>query len=243
VVEAPRRHGYWVAASLRQRSPVLTLAGGWDRYEAGLGHNLRRNVRRHRRRLEEHGLVRLDVHDGPDALDEVLTEAFRLEASGWKGDARSAIDARPATRRFYRDVARLAGDRGWLLLAALRLDGRAVAVDLCLEHAGLHHVVKTAYDESLASLSPGLLLRHEMIRRAFEHGLTRYELLGGTEPWKLAWTQEADDRLRVRALAPGLVTAPERFLRGSDAAPARWLRDRMADRQRDHSLRSGTHRA
>src|SRR5207247_10269646 len=68
----------------------------------------------------------LEVVDGSERLDELLEEGFRVEASGWKSRAGTAIASRPDTRRFYTDVARWASDRGWLRLAFLRLGGRAL---------------------------------------------------------------------------------------------------------------------
>lgn len=220
------RHHLWTASGTRQRAPFITLSGSWDDYQAGLGRNLRRNVRRYRRRLDDMGDVTFEVHDGTEALDDLLDEGLGLEAAGWKGASETAIDAHPATRGFYREFAMLAARRGWLRLGMLRLDRSTLAFDLCVEHGNVHYVLKTAYDENLGSLSPGMLLRHEMIRRAFDLGFSRYELLGGEESWKDDWTSEVHERVRVRALGSGPLGTLERFLRSSDLAPLRWLRQR-----------------
>ena len=80
-----------------------------------------------------------------------------MEGSGWK--TRTAIASRPDTRRFYRDVARWAAGRGWLRLGFLRLDGRALAFDFCLEHAGTHYLLKTGFDPAFRAYGPGMLMR------------------------------------------------------------------------------------
>ena len=53
-----------------------------------------------------------------------------------------------------------------------------------------------------------MLLRHEMIARAFGEGLRSYEFLGADEPWKLEWTSAVRRRDLFQAFAP---TARGRF--------------------------------
>jgi CelD/BcsL family acetyltransferase involved in cellulose biosynthesis len=84
----------------------------WEAYEKGLGKNLRGDVRRQRRRLEENGDLTLDIQDGTEGLEALLEEGFRVEGSGWKDAERTSIQSHPATRRFYTDVASWAGGIG-----------------------------------------------------------------------------------------------------------------------------------
>jgi len=133
--------------------------------------------------------VELDLADGRERLDEVLEEAFRIEASGWKGTNGTAITSRPDTRRFYRDVARWAAGEGWLRIAFLRLDGHAVAMMYLLETEGFERH------------SPGMVLLASVIEDAFGRDVDRVELLGGDERYKLAFTGDVHDRLRFQAFA------------------------------------------
>ena len=59
----------------------MLIDGSWSAYEAGLSRNLRQDVERCRRRLEQVGRVTLDVT--PTAAK--LPEAFALEFSGCEG--------------------------------------------------------------------------------------------------------------------------------------------------------------
>lgn len=126
--------GYRMLERTMQRSPYVDTTGTWDDFaRERLSRNRRSQLGRARRRLEHEGRVELDVADGRERLEEVLEEAFRIEASGWKGANGTAITSRPDTRRFYRDVARWAAAEGWLRIAFLRLDGRALAMMYLLE--------------------------------------------------------------------------------------------------------------
>jgi CelD/BcsL family acetyltransferase involved in cellulose biosynthesis len=163
------------------------------------------------------GHTSFDVYNGDERLEELLAEGFELEASGWKADERTAIVSRPETLRFYRDIARWAAELGVLRLAFLRLDGRPLAFSLALEHAGVYYVLKGGYDPTFRHYAPGILLRHELLARAFAERLDRYEFLGADEPWKLAWTSTAHERFRFVAYASsatGLATwATARYAR------------------------------
>jgi CelD/BcsL family acetyltransferase involved in cellulose biosynthesis len=197
--------GYRVIERPLERSPFVATDVGWDRYVASLAGKLRRELGRRRRRLDERGHVGLAVEDGRHALDELLAEGFRVEGSAWKEARGTAIASHQATTAFYRDVARWAAGRGSLRLAFLRLDGRPLAFDFAIEEDGRHYLLKTGFDPAYRELSPGMLLRFEMLGRAFQLGLRSYEFLGTDEPWKLDWTSSVRERVELRAFAPTAV--------------------------------------
>jgi hypothetical protein len=127
--------------------------------------------------------------DGHERLDEVLEEAFRIEASGWKEAKGTAITSRPDTRRFYRDVARWAAGEGWLRIAFLRLDGHAVAMMYVLETDRTLYYLKGGYDPGFERHSPGMVLLASVIEDAFGRDVDRVELLGGDE--RYSWPSPA----------------------------------------------------
>jgi len=193
--------GYRVIQRTLQRSPHVPIDGDWEAYRRRLSKGLRDDLKRSRRLLSARGRVSFEVSTGA-GLDALLEQGFEVEASGWKGERGTAIRDRPAERRFYTEVARWAAARGWLRLAFLRLDGRALAFDFCLEHAGVHYLIKTGYDPACRELGPGKLLREEMLARAFREGLRSYELLGDAEPWKLRWASATRPRELVQVFRP-----------------------------------------
>jgi len=194
--------GHRVIQRPLERGPYICINGSWETYEGALSSRLRAELRRRRRRLGEHGEVSLEITDGRQRLASYLEEGFAVEAAGWKGRQGTAIASQPRTRQFYEGVARWAAGRGWLVLAFLRLDGRPLAFDLCLERSGVHYLLKTGYDPAFQEYAPGKLLRREMVARAFNGGLTTYEFLGTDQPWKLEWTTTRRSRVLVQAFRP-----------------------------------------
>ena len=214
---AAREAGYDLAVQVRERSPTVSLECGWQSYERSLSGNLRRDLGRRRRRLEERGVVSLEVTDRPSALDE----AFTLERLGWKGRRRSAMESRPQTAAFYREIAYWAAERGWLRLGFLRLDGRPLAFHYALQAGGAYYALKGGFDPAFSAYSPGSLMIYTTLERAFEEGLHTYELLGGDDLYKRRFTTSARVKLVVRAFAP---TSLGRLARTMDKYGRPWAR-------------------
>lgn len=190
-----------------ERSPYVPLNGSWDAYEATLEAKLRSECRRRLRKLEAEGEVAFEVRDGGERLDTLVDEVFAVEAAAWKAARGTAIVSDPAVARFYRSIARSAAARGELALAFLRLDGRPLAVDFALVSGGSYALLKTGYDPELRRLAPGMLLRRETIRHAFERGLRSFEFLGSEAPWKREWTPLVRELKAVQAFAPSVAGA------------------------------------
>jgi CelD/BcsL family acetyltransferase involved in cellulose biosynthesis len=194
--------GYRVVQQTITRSPYLEIGTDWAAYERSLPSGVRSKIKRGARRLRALGELRFEVEDGSRHLDRLLAEGFRVEASGWKQRQGTAIESKPETAQFYRDVAQSAAERGRLRLAFLRLDGTALAFSLGLEESNAYYVLKSGYDPAYSKYSPGFILRYELVARAFAEQLVRYEFLGADEPWKLIWTTTTRERAVLRAFPP-----------------------------------------
>ena len=193
--------GHSMIERVTDREPYVDLAGGFEQYEAGLQRKHRKELRRMQRRLEDEGEVVFEFADGRDRLDTMLEEGFAVEGSGWKADAGTAIRAVPEARGFYTELARWAARRGCLRLAFLRLDGRPLAFDFCLEAGGAFFALKGGYDVDYRRFGPGSLLTYESLRRAFGNGLATYEFLGTDDPYKMQWTSTTRERRRLQVFS------------------------------------------
>jgi CelD/BcsL family acetyltransferase involved in cellulose biosynthesis len=182
--------------------PYVDVTGSFDAYLAGLARKHRKEAGRLRRRIEAEGELCFEFADGSERLDALLDEGFAIEGSGWKTEAGTAINSFPEARRFYTAVARWAAERGWLRLAFLRLDGRALAFDYCLESGGSFYALKGGYDPDYRRLGPGVVLAHESLARAFaDPELQTYEFLGMADSYKLDWTSATRPRLHAQAFS------------------------------------------
>lgn len=188
-----------------RRSLYLEISGDFEEFErTRLGSRDRGSLNRFARRLAEQGTVSFEVADGTSGLEGLLREGYELEQSGWKTAGGTSIAARPDARRFYDELGRRSASAGTLRLSFLRLDGRAIAFQYGLEDAGTYYFLKTGFDPGFARYAPGRLLLRDLIRRAFELGLKRFEFLGSEERYKRQWTDAAHDWVLLDAFAPTL---------------------------------------
>jgi CelD/BcsL family acetyltransferase involved in cellulose biosynthesis len=228
--------GYRTLERTLQRSPDVVIDGTWDGYMRRLSRKRRAELGRCRRRLEDRGRLVLEVATGEDNLDELLNEAFRVEATGWKVINRSAIASRPETRRFYGEIGHWAVRRGFLRVAFLRLDDHPLAVQYFLESDGTHYALKGGFDPAFERSSPGIVLLQALLERAFATGLRLVSLGGDLDPYKAVFATGDRDYRRFQAFAPSPAGWVHRlaFKYGRPAAKRlqAWVRDRRPVQER-----------
>ncbi len=169
-------------------SPYLSLAGTWESYFNGLSGKFRSNVRNRTTRLQRAGRVELESVDEASAIEAALTDTFRLEASGWKQTAGTAISSDSAVQRFYTVFAARAAARGWLRLHFLNVGGQRIATSYSLVYGRRLFLCKTGYDPAFETGSPFKVLTSLATQQAYAEGLDEVDFLGDTEAWKLEWT-------------------------------------------------------
>jgi CelD/BcsL family acetyltransferase involved in cellulose biosynthesis len=193
-----RRHRLHLAPG--NRSPYLELPESYEALLAAASRNLRSQVGRRGRQLEKAlGALELKTVTGGAELDGALDTLFRLEASGWKARAGTAILHEPGAAQLYREFARSAAERGWLRVYLLEAGGEPLAGDFGIALGGVGFLLKTGFDEAHGRLSPGLVLRGEVLRASIEEGLRGYDFLGPDDDYKLRWTSAVRQRATLRA--------------------------------------------
>jgi CelD/BcsL family acetyltransferase involved in cellulose biosynthesis len=165
-------------------SPIVDTGGDFDAWRKESKRRWGAPIERFRRKMDREHEADFAIIVPPVELEAELDDGFRVEASGWKGEAGTAITSNPATESFYREVAREFALRDELRLSRIGLDGRTVAFDLCILHDSRLYLLKTGFDEDFRRLAPGLVMRLSIIERCFEMGLRSHELLGGESEWK-----------------------------------------------------------
>jgi CelD/BcsL family acetyltransferase involved in cellulose biosynthesis len=186
-----------------QSSPFLEPSGDWEEYLKTRSSSRQRNLRRLERRLGDQGEVKIEILDGTADLDRALTEGFRLEAGGWKGERGTAITSDAETEAFYREVAAWAAGRDELRLWFMRVGGKAVAFAYCIETNGKLYELKIGIDEEYRRYAPGILLTRARLEHVFKTGMQSYEFLGAPAPHKLEWADQAHDQVRIQGFLPG----------------------------------------
>ena len=191
----------WVVVTRRlPNSPFITLDPSWAEPETHLTARRRSDFRRARRRAERLGEVTTEIlSPAPHELRALLDEALEVELHSWKREAKTAILCDPQEEAFMRAYAGAACPEGVLRLGFLRIDGRAVAMQVAMVAGGGYWLLKIGYDDAFAACSPGILLLRDSIAHAVGEGLRSFEFLGRSEPWIGAWTDQERHTVALHA--------------------------------------------
>lgn len=198
----PSRHS--VETDPAEADVYLDLSGSWDQCQRQLSSGLRKHIRKALRLLESQGSLTLSVQTSSPHLDEIMTECLDLEKAGWKGRNETAISCSSATERFYRGLARRAGEAGLLALYTLRLDGRLIAFELNVRSGKRMDSEKIAYDETLSRESPGNVIAYMIAERECSQGVCAGYHWGSPNPHKARWTDHSNRLVRVLMFAEGI---------------------------------------
>ncbi|MEW6737373.1 MAG: GNAT family N-acetyltransferase, partial [Acidobacteriota bacterium] len=182
--------GYPVGKWEFQRSPYLQLPSCYQQLSQRLRSKFKANLRRRRKRLEEKGVVSLEPFTSGPALENHLQDCFAIEASGWKGQGGFAAKQHRQLHGFYNNLAQLSAANGTLLLLLLKLNGKPIAFQYCLNYAGVLYLIMTSYDESLKECSPGQLLMEESLKYCLTQGVKEFDFLGTDLSWKMEWSEQ-----------------------------------------------------
>jgi CelD/BcsL family acetyltransferase involved in cellulose biosynthesis len=124
-----------------------------------------KEYRRLRRRLEEKGPVSFVSATTSQEVREAAEAFLDLEEAGWKGRDGGALLHTASGASFLRAATRTMALRGACRIDMLLVDGDPVAAGIVLKAGSLSYFWKTAFDERLAALSPGVQLTLEITRR------------------------------------------------------------------------------
>ncbi|MFN0303281.1 MAG: GNAT family N-acetyltransferase [Burkholderiales bacterium] len=211
------------------RTGWVDVAGTFDDYWNSRSKQFRQNIRTQRSRLKAQGLeAKLDVIVDPVDVADAVVEYGCLESAGWKGSEGTAVHPNNVQGKFYRavleDFCRIGAGR----IYRYRLDGRTVAMDLCIESSTAQILLKTAYDESIKGLSPASLMRQESYRAIFEERrIKTIEYYGRVMEWTTRWTDQSRTLFHVNGYRWWILC----YLHARMRRALKWKRNDASQRQ------------
>jgi CelD/BcsL family acetyltransferase involved in cellulose biosynthesis len=180
-LESPRWRALLAAASqagmrsLTQeyfRVGQIELGPDWDAYEAGWSGNHRRHMRKAVKRLEREGGAALRTYfpASPEEVEVLLRRGFEIEDRSWKSAMGSSVLRSPGIFEMYCRQAQELARRQQLLLTFLEHAGHEIAFEFGYCAKGTYFSPKVGYDEQFAHLSPGQVLRYELLKKFSAEG-------------------------------------------------------------------------
>ncbi len=215
--------GVKCAVEPRFKCPGFAVRGTFAAHLAGM--RRREICLRRCRWFKRQAGFRIEVAERPEEVPEAIEDFLRLHHLRWDPQGGSDGIPRGVTESFHRDVARLLAERGWLRLYRLFVGERSVAAVYGIEVGGRFYYYQSGRDPAWAPRSPGLVLVARTVEDAYARGLTDYDFLRGSEPYKLDWAGNRRETCALRLRAPGLrsdagAAAEELYRLAHDAARA-----------------------
>jgi CelD/BcsL family acetyltransferase involved in cellulose biosynthesis len=189
----------------RFEAPVLDLSDGWEDAYRRKTNARRRNLHsRRRKQLAALGRLEVSLARTETALDEALTDAFRLHRLRWRGRADRSLFGDARGQAFHRAALRAVARQDVARIITLKLDGRPIAFHYYFVLDRIMYVHRLAFDPAFARFSPGLVNTLDALEAAAAEGVTRVEYLGGGERYKL----ELADSIEPLGEGIGLASNP-----------------------------------
>ena len=185
---------------------IADLEPGYDHFYRALPRNLRQELRRRRRRLEDSGLdIRFGQTDRltPSQLSRAAAiHHARQQCLRSKGIRRDSVFMdRERTAATFRSLLDYAADRGFARHYFVELDGELAACQFCFSHGRTLVQYMSAFDPQYAKYAPLKLLQLYLFQRETEDFQTRWvNMLPGTNRRKSEFAPNLTRYLNVAAV-------------------------------------------
>jgi CelD/BcsL family acetyltransferase involved in cellulose biosynthesis len=169
-------------------APFIDLSRGLEHFVASLSANERYNLRRKQRRLEALGNVTYDRVSSTQHVDAAMDLMIDLHQTRWRQKGEGGVFGNDRRRVFHREIARAFSAKGWLRLDFLLLGGEAIAGVYAYTYNGCYWFYLPGLNPQAAPKnSPGILLLFHCIEDTAREGFKEFNLLTGTDDYKMAW--------------------------------------------------------
>jgi CelD/BcsL family acetyltransferase involved in cellulose biosynthesis len=184
----------------------LDLPRTWDAFQAGLGRNMKKHLRKFANRLERDGhRPEMVVVSGPDGLDRALDVFFdlhRRRAASDLGRVHVAYLAEEGPGAFLRTVAHRLAMQGRLRLCLLEIGGQPVAVQICFALERRLYAYHSGYDPRWAWHAVMMFLFRRCVELAITEGFAQFDLGLGHDQEKLRWGGQARPVVNLTLASP-----------------------------------------
>lgn len=165
----------------------LPVPADFASYRNSLSKNFRNNLNKATNKVAHLRDVAFRFTGGRTTSQEDFTDFLTVEASGWKGQAGSAIAKSPRLVEFYATLVRRLGEVGWLEWQFMTGDGCTLAANLAIRMPKSLVIWKLGYNDAYSRCSPGSILLEELVKREVAERAIEEINLTTNQPWYDNW--------------------------------------------------------
>ncbi|NLE76482.1 MAG: GNAT family N-acetyltransferase [Chloroflexi bacterium] len=177
--------------------PVIHLPATWDDYLSSLSKKERHETRRKIRRLEREAAFGWHSIQAMDELPASMNAFIDLHRQS-SDDKHHFMDDKMAA--FFRAMAAVMLEKGWLWLSLLEIDQHPAAGLLCFDYGDRIWVYNSGFAPQFNHLSPGVVVKALCIQEAIQRGRAVFDFLQGAEPYKYRFGAVDTEVIRLMVL-------------------------------------------
>lgn len=159
-------------------APYLLLPSSWENYLAILPKKAQQELERKIRKFLTIGSLKTSSE--PTCQHDLEHFFYLLRSSSFAKERFLT----GAMEDFFRDLAKIFGKKGMLKICFLEVEGKRVAATLSFIFQKELLLYNSGFDPTFAFLSPGLVLKALLIKKAIKEGQKRLDFLQGGERYK-----------------------------------------------------------
>jgi CelD/BcsL family acetyltransferase involved in cellulose biosynthesis len=220
LAEGLRAAGYRLQTFTVPGTCYLRVQGDWAHFLASLSSELRSNIQRIGKNLDELG-ARTEVFSAQEDVDRAVDAYEAVDAKPWKHTEPVA--------GFIRGLARTCAEAGWLRLGVMWLNDEPVAAQIWIVSGARAALYRVAYDDAYNELSPCTTLTAHMMRMIIDTDqVQEVEDLVGDDASQYFRVTHRRER---RWLVAHDLTTPRGMSSAMKSATSAWLRERRGEEQ------------
>lgn len=175
-------------------SPTLLIKGHEEEAQAIFN---KAGLRRRQNYFQRSGRLTYKHLTGTVVLS-CLEGFFDQHIARWADSASPSLFLNERNRDFFRELATTMGEKGWLLLSIVELNGQPLAIHYGFDYNRKVLWYKPSFDRAHAKHSPGLVLLRNLIGYAIEHGRDEFDFTIGDEPFKSRFTNRTRTTVKLQ---------------------------------------------
>ncbi|HAT85215.1 GNAT family N-acetyltransferase [Cohaesibacter gelatinilyticus] len=149
--------------------------------QQALSSSFRKELRRKRRKLEQHGEVRFEILSDADEIRQAIELLSEMRSQRFDDD----LLKQQIYRTFYANVAVEGAKTGECQTALLYAGNDITAVEFGLVHDNCYHFLLGGFDgQRFSKSSPGMLMIEHVLRERIQQGDSRADFTIGDEAYK-----------------------------------------------------------
>lgn len=172
-----------------ESSPYLSIDVDWEDYLKLKSRNFRYNLNRKEKALRRAGNLEERWFESSQEVDELLDLVMEIEENSWKKKAGIAITQHKHEQKYYQELLPFLAKKKALFALVLLLDRKPIAYFLCYNWQGAIGNLKISFHEAYSGLSPGSVVIHFAVRKAFELRAKEVDFLGDSQHHKQLWSE------------------------------------------------------